>query len=1034
MGSDGDDTGKDGKVSFKEDTAVHVRGDDGEIQDAIIVRQHRNGDYTVKYEDTGKIEKNVPKARIQSADKGAGTSKTRKRQDEDGNDEDKKTTDSAELEVGAIVQFKNEKGEWCDGQIGKVRSNGRYDITADGDDDEVAKNVERRDIRERSGIKISSKKKKKSADADAGSDDDSDNDDEKRAMRKRKAQPRGGKGKRELVTSEDDSDDSVGRRPQGRFQARNGAAGFAQLRVNQLVEFEDKSGRIRRGRIKMLNREQRMCDIEHESDTEKVSKRIALDVVRPTTAFGRLFGGTNRNFVPFQLNTHVYYRTKDGTERKGIVLKVSKSTGKTLYDVEDLLDGTMLKQLSVGKLRAVPWLDYSLPSWNGLPGLPSFSLFSAPILRRGMNVRFRRTDKETGRVVWKDGVIMKAKSNACCIVEYFGPNGDSKREEIKNCDIQARFFRMPFSGMLDGVMDGLSLPSIQLPAGMFKVGSAVEVSNGARVFLGTIVSSNDLEKTYTIRYEDGRKEKNVPSDRVRLSLRRLRIGTEVEMIVEGPCKEVSKLDGEVAWIHRDEKVAVRINGGNNDVFAEVCTHALMVDGKPAFTAPLSSTWMELMGYYCNLVAELLIYAWFFFGLMVEMDEMLTLYGDTAPDMLQDQENMAAIYTSQQIDWGLCHQSALHNESASNSSSYLLIPSNVMATDRAWLMALLVSKAIFTSCSALLVLRCLRSKLSALQDDFIDLKEYQQERVLRRHLAVTMGWTLVVTFMTLVNYASLLNRFDFYCLLTDKSLSFDELALSVDSFAIHASYANPVQLLVALAAKTTFNLFRGVTFQLLLFAFPTSGTNFIRRVVFVLPSIAVTALLCAIGGAALHTFYYVQKAEMLGDQELVMSTHTDLSVLLVALSLWFIHCIYSLGAAAGRFSETRLERQRTSRDEISEDVLDLAERGEFGLQAQREALVTKVEQRQDQLGVCKLSILRIYRHILGHIVAAAVAIYVDVTLRKVVNELEGSSVALHALAFHLAVSILWLIGSVMVAMFAISLRQQSPELLAYILDV
>lgn len=472
----------------------------------------------------------------------------------------------------------------------------------------------------------------------------------------------------------------------------------------------------------MLNREQRSCDIEHESDTEKVSKRIALDVVRPTTAFGRFFGGTNRNFVPFQLNTHVYYRTKDGTERKGIVLKVSKSTGKTLYDVEDLLDGTMLKQLSVGKLRAVPWLDYTLPSWNGLPGLPSFSLFSAPILRRGMNVRFRRTDKETGRVVWKDGVIMKAKSNACCIVEYFGPNGDSKREEVKNSDIQARFFRMPFSGMLDGVMDGLSLPSIQLPAGMFKVGSAVEVSNGAKVFLGTIVSSNDIDKTYTIRYEDGRKEKNVPSDRVRLSLRRLRVGTEVEMIVEGPCKEVSKLDGEVAWIHRDEKVAVRINGGNNDVFAEVCTHALMVDGKPAFTAPLSSTWLELMGYYCNLVAELLIYAWFFFGLMVEMDEMLTLHGDTAPDLLQDQENMAAMYDSQQIDWGLCRHSALHNEtssgssSASNSSSYLLIPSNAIATDRAWLMALLVSKAILTACSAVLVLRCLRSKLSALQDE------------------------------------------------------------------------------------------------------------------------------------------------------------------------------------------------------------------------------------------------------------------------------------------------------------------------------
>ncbi|KAG3120337.1 hypothetical protein PI124_g1524 [Phytophthora idaei] len=1002
MGSEGDGTGNAHKA-FKEGAVVRVRDEDGDLLDATIVRQHRNGDYTVKYDETGNTEKNVPKDRVQSTDE--GSARNRSSQDKDD-----------EFEVDSAVQFKNEKGEWCDGQIRRVRSNGRYDVALEGD--EVVRNVERRDIR---GSKSPSKKR-------ASVDAEEDSDDEDRAMRKRKARARGGRSKRELVTSEDESDESVAPVRQGR---RNGGAGFSQLRVNQLVEFEDKSGRIRRGRIKMLNRDQQMCDVEHESDAGKISKRIPLDVVRPTTAFGRFFSGTNRNFVPFQLNTHVYYRTKDGMERKGIVLKVSKTSGKTLYDVEDLLDGAMIKQLSVGKLRAVPWLDYSLPNWNGLPALPSFSLFSAPILRRGLNVRFRRTEEKTGRVMWKDGVIMKAKSNACCIVEYFGPNGDSKREEVKNSDIQARFFRMPFSGMMDGVLDGLSLPSIQLPAGMFKAGSAVEVSNGAKVFLGSIVSSNEMEKTYTIRYEDGRKEKSVPSDRVRLSLRRLRIGTEVEMIVEGPCKEVSKLDGEVAWIHRDEKVAVRINGGNNDVFAEVCTHALMVDGKPAFTAPLSSTWLELMGYYLNLAAELVIYTWFFFGFMVEMDEMLTLHEEIAPDLLQSREHMTAMYATQQVDWGLCQ---LHNSSSSEASAYLLIPSDVMETDRAWLMALLVSKAILTASCALLVLRCLRSKLSALQDDFIDLKEYQQERVMRRHLSVAMGWALIVTFMTLVNYASLLNRFDFYCLLNNKTLSFDELALSINPFAIHSSYSNPVQLLISLAAKTTFNLFRGVTFHLLLFAFPTSGTNFIRRVAFLLPSMAVTALLCAVGGAALHTFYYVQKTEMLRVQTLEMSTNTDLSVLLLVLSLWFIYCVYSLGAAAGRFSETRLERQRTSRDEISEDVLDLAERGEFGLQAQREALVTKVEQRQDQLGVCKLSILRIYRHILVHFVLAAVAIYIDVMLRRVVKESNGSSVALNALAFHLAVSITWLIGSAMAAMFAISLRQQSPELLAYILDV
>lgn len=158
MGSEGDDSGKDRIASFKEGAAVRVRDEDGEVQDATIVRQHRNGDYTVKYEDTGKVEKNVPKARVQSAEKGEGKGRARKRQEEEEDGEDKKGEDSTELEVDETVQFKNDKGEWCDGQILKVRSNGRYDIAVDGDEDEVAKNVERRDIRER---KASSKKKKK---------------------------------------------------------------------------------------------------------------------------------------------------------------------------------------------------------------------------------------------------------------------------------------------------------------------------------------------------------------------------------------------------------------------------------------------------------------------------------------------------------------------------------------------------------------------------------------------------------------------------------------------------------------------------------------------------------------------------------------------------------------------------------------------------------------------------------------------------------------------------------------------------------
>ncbi|KAL7693446.1 hypothetical protein Plhal304r1_c004g0017691 [Plasmopara halstedii] len=986
----------EGNTLYKEKARVRVRNDDGEYENATIVRQHRNGDLTVKFNETGKIARKVRKDRVQTAE-----------DDEDCKRDDQSENESLDFEIETLIKFRDEKGDWIDGRIHKVRSNGKFDVRGEGEANDVMKNVARRDLRKRS------LKQKDIRDNVERHDEDSD--EEKRMVKKRKARK-----KREMVTSEDESDDSSDR--QRRFQTHRGMRTL--FRVNQLVEFEDKSGRIRRGWIQVVNRDDRTCDIIHENDREKISKRIPFDVIQATSAYNRFFGGRNRNMIPIQVNTHVYYRTKDGFERKGIVLNISQSSGKPVYDVEDLLDGTMIKSLDNGRLRVVPWLDYSLPSFNNFPKLPNFSFFSTPILRRGMNVRFR-----TKRNEWQDGMIRKVQANGCCLIDFYGRNGEKQREEVKNVDIDTRMFRMPFYGMFDNVLNHLTLPTLQLNSGMLKIGNAVEVSNGVKTFLGTILSLNEMDQTYTIQYEDGRKEKSVSKDRVRVSLRRLQIGTEVEMIVEGPCKEISTLDGEVAWIHHDEKVAVRINGGHNDVFAQVCTHALMVDGKPAFTAPLSSTWLELYGYYCNFGIEMGIYGWFFWGLLREFDDMVNVYQETSSEFLENIQHMTVIYNSSHVEWEKCW---MHN--STSTDMFLLIPSVIMATDRVWLLLLLITKVIASVVCVYLVLSCIRSKVSALQDEFIDLKEYQQERVLRRHLATAMGYTLVVTYLTLVDYASFLNRFDRYCLLTDTHLSFDELAFRIDPFALHIEYISPVQRLLNLGAMTTFNLFRGVTFYVLLFAFPTSGTNFLRRLVFLVPSILLTTVLCAIGLAAVHIFYYVQKNDMMKNDRLDMTRSTDLAVSLLGLSLWFIYSGYNLIAAAGRFSEIRLERHRTSRNVISDEVLNLAERGEFGLQAQREALVTKVEQRQDELGIWKLTILRIHRHLLVHILAAVIAIYIDVTLRHEIKKEDESSVVQNALAFHLALSITWLLISLITGVCALTVRQQMPELLAYILDV
>ncbi|KAL7678854.1 hypothetical protein Plhal304r1_c091g0171851 [Plasmopara halstedii] len=442
---------------------------------------------------------------------------------------------------------------------------------------------------------------------------------------------------------------------------------------------------------------------------------------------------------------------------------------------------------------------------------------------------------------------------------------------------------MPFYGMFDNVLNHLTLPTLQLNSGMLKIGNAVEVSNGVKTFLGTILSLNEMDQTYTIQYEDGRKEKSVSKDRVRVSLRRLQIGTEVEMIVEGPY------------------------------------------GKPAFTAPLSSTWLELYGYYCNFGIEMEFMVGFL-GLLREFDDMVNVYQETSSEFLENIQHMTVIIILVML----------------NGKSVGCIIARLQ-----------------TLVCVYLVLSCIRSKVSALQDDYC--------------YGVHFGGYIFDT----CDYASFLNRFDRYCLLTDTHLSFDELAFRIDPFALHIEYISPVQRLLNLGAMTTFNLFRGVTFYVLLFAFPTSGTNFLR-------------VLCFWS----HQFY------------LRRYYYRSCSVFIGSFSLVIIQGI--IDSCTGRFSEIRLERHRTSRNVISDEVLNLAERGEFGLQAQREALVTKVEQRQDELGIWKLTILRIHRHLLKE---------------------DESSVVQNALAFHLALSITWLLISLITGVCALTVRQQMPELLA-----
>lgn len=1131
MGSEG---AVDTDPALAPGTNVDIRNTDGSKQRATIVRAHRNGEFTVKYESSGETEKSVSADRVKpasssprhssksSADtkamykvgdeveylakgpkegekseiwreakiklcrpdgtvdvvdletdavvrKLSGASVRQKKskkkskgapknvgddEEDEGKNADTGSDEDAKFAVDALVEVQNKKGgEWKSARVIKARSDGSYDLAMDSDDEDVMKKVSRKLIR---GRKSGSKLKKTSAKPKTKSkeSDDDDDDDEKPAIRKRSALTR--KSRRNSGTDDNDEDDgepSDGRKQLRSARSRGGPVSFAQLRVNQAVEFDAKDGSVHRGQIKQLRSEDETCDVAHDSDGgETVSRKVPVSNVRTTSGLARMFRGPTGLL---QMNTRVYYRGKDGVERKGIVLKVWKDGkrgegGEPTYDVEDLADGEMFKHVPASKLRAVPWLDVSLPQWGGFsPGFPSF--MSGPVLRRGVKVRFRRKlEGSGGRLVWADGVIAKMKADNMCVVEFISPEGKSERVNVKTRDVQAKFLQLPSLSL--PALPGLSLPSIELmPQMTIQPGTSVEVSasGGEKVLLGTVLSYNESGQTYTIQYRDGSKAKGVAKESVRVSLRRLRVGTEVEMVVEGPCKEVSTLDGEVAWVHRDEKVCVRLHGGNNDVFAEVCPHALTVDGQPGFSAPLSSTWLELIGFKLNLLLEMFIYAWLAFGLIVEIGDMIQLASLSAPTQFGDSSYMVELYES--VNWTRCAQQPLHVNSSSTSTggSYLSIPEGDLETDRAWLVTLLVAKTIFTAVCVLLAARRVHCKLSALDDNYIDVKELQQDQVRRRRLGLATAIVLIVSYFTLLVYASLLSRFEYFCLVDSTQVeSFDKLALDWFSrmFSIRDvsdAAVSITSITTGLASKTTVNLFRALALSLLLFALPSSSTDFLRRVLLILPSsIALSSLVAAIAIAPLSAFYLVNRAHIVSLGELTeLSTDSDLAVLSVLVALWLNAAIVRLVAASGRFTEGQMARAWTMEADVAEDTLAQADRGEFGLQAKREAVLVRVEQRQRQLGALKLAVLRIHRSWAVHSSVMIVGIACAAQLQIRVGQLYASEadarverLASAAVATHLGFCIAWLVAVQLASLAAVALRRQGPpELLAGVLS-
>lgn len=530
------------------------------------------------------------------------------------------------------------------------------------------------------------------------------------------------------------------------------------LYIGQVVDFElDQDGKLHRGRIQSLNRSKQLCDIIHESDNDCVSEGVSYKQVWPPSMFSKLledmgFGASSRSSgIPFQVNQVVWFAAPQerNRSRRGRVVHVER-TGKKrrtgtisvrdyFYIIEDLANHKSYANLPHHKLRSMSlWTEPQRIARRALQNAAA-TLKRTP-LRKGLNVRFQLQNPHSGRAEWHHGEIIRVNvRDGTCVIQYEVTSSKTQQSVVARATVEDHDIE-PISSLTlaaraaktvwnSATQNGNPIPTSNFfsPSPLI-AGTFVDVLHGENVRLATIAAiethnkvvdaSIPLEFLYTVQYMDGKKEKHVPSDRIRASSRRLQVGTHVEMIVEGPCKEISKLKGEVAWVHRDERVAVRMleSTDRSDIFAQVCMRSLLVNGKPAFRASITNTGWEIFSAYVHLALEMLIHFWFCLDMIVEIAELLNIYQETSHANLSDAFYMSELYDAHKFSpaqWNTCsrHISTIGNQTA----SFFLLPMEILAADRAWLLLLFILKAVLTGFTALCVLRMVNCKVTALRD-------------------------------------------------------------------------------------------------------------------------------------------------------------------------------------------------------------------------------------------------------------------------------------------------------------------------------
>ena len=985
-----------------------------------VSRQHRNGTYTITYDD-GDLEKYVPGDRIRQVDKKSpkflvddavevldadddedeqdefdwrqakvtkihsngttysveyGDGETETRVDQKRIRKAKSSKDKIKFKVGEKVQV-TDGDIWYDACIHAIRRNGSvYDIIHD-DDGEIETKVKASNLRrylkslelDEKVTYIDQKQKKhlgviRKLRKDGTYDIEHDSDDE----------TVGKKIARESIQEI--------RRVSSRFDAikRRLSLPKRELKVDTKVKFKDSTGKNIIGCVIKVRENENTVDIEHDSDEGTVSKKIPQAQVEIYTApfLANAIPESLKGFTlmskSLNVDDKVIYKDDEGAEHNGIVSRVRKNNA---YDIEhDSDDEHVAKKVDKVNIRLRNTMTEKIKS-----KIAAAATISSVPLEKGASVSFKKNDQ------WTNGYIKKRRKDGTYDIEYV--------DEDEEHSIAKKIIR---SDIRIAVTD---------QSKSFVTGAVVEITEkrGSGIHVATIIRVN-RDGTFKVKYEDGDTEKNVEKTRMKMSSTKLRIGQEIDYLVETPIEGVRRERGIIEWVHRDEKVVVRTEKDDN-IFScvERCEVTMPGDPTGASGIAVSFTRKELALFLLNFGFEVIVYAWFAFGVAAELSDAFTVLRETSQEFVGDPAFVATLYESVNI-------------SACTWNTTTTIPEAALHIDRKWLLGLSIGNLTGVICFVMMTMYLTWSKILMLQDGYIDYKEKERALQLQRIVASIMLGIFLVSFASAVCYSSMLNKFGYFCLWdgfgTD-TFQIDSMIWQVNPFTLRTSYTTLIDRLGGVIYLTSFNLFRGLTLFIVIHA----GQTLKSRIIAAIPAIGITALVSLKSVAVFHLFHYVQRVYV-STGDFGLNQTLDFAILLILLTHWMNVIVFRLLSSAREYNVLMLRHDMQG--EISTDVLELAERGEFGVQAKKESKLERQDIAKRTLGPWKSAILSLHQGLVFHLSVVVVSLAINSELQSALLK-KSTSWTKHA-TIDLIMSIVWLIGLIIVPCIVTHIRKNN----------